>query len=168
VSIQIEKPKSVMKNQFTRTTIGVPEQWLIEAGVGIGLNLAGFVHEVTDHFRSHVIKRHGDLAAHGAATVTDADLARIPDIVKTPDTVIIGAVRRNAVYIIYAKTDAEVTCLYFEQILDSRKNKALRGATFYKVLKPLALDKILGIVTMNGKTDLSKAKIFSPVKFKMS
>jgi hypothetical protein len=106
------------------------------------------VHEVTNHFRNHVIKRHGDWVAHGAATITDRDIERIPDIIATPDTAIIGAVRYDIPYIIYVKAHADTTYLYFEQLLDSRRNKSLRGSTLYKILKPLSLEKIVGIVSI--------------------
>jgi hypothetical protein len=149
---------------FIKISIGSPAPWLIKAAAEAGFNLDGFVHEVTDHFRNHVIKRHGDLAAHGTTAIVDEDLSLIPGIIATPDTAIIGAVRYGIHYIIYAKADVGGNYLYFEQILDSRRNKSLRGSTFYKVLRPLTLEKIIGIVTMNGKTDLSKAKVLSPVK----
>jgi hypothetical protein len=150
--------------QFTKTLIGRPEKWLIEAGAEIGLDLAGLTHEVTNHFKAHVIKRHGDPAKNGRATITDADFLLIPAVVKSPDIAIIGATRGEGLYIIYTKTDAGMTWLYFEQVLDSNRNKALRSGTFYKVTRELSLDEILKTVAMNDKTDVSKAKIFEAIK----
>jgi hypothetical protein len=47
------------------------------------------------------------------------------------------------------KIDAGITYFYFEQIFDSRKNKALRGSTLYKVTRPA----ILSLDTMEeGRT----------------
>jgi hypothetical protein len=144
---------------FSKTVIGKPALWLIEAAASIGLDFTGFFHEVTGHFKTHVIKRHGNPATNGAATITEADFLRIPALIKTPDLAIIGATRRGSLYVIYVKTDAGMTWLYFEQILNSKRNKALRSGTFYKVTKVLSLDDILKIVTMNNKPDVSKAKI---------
>lgn len=60
---------------------------------------------------------------------------------------------------VYAKMESEVTYLYFEEILHGRKNKALRGCTFYKVTRPLKLDDVLKNVSRNDKTDITGAKM---------
>jgi hypothetical protein len=153
-----------MKNQFSRTTIGIPEQWLIEEAAGIGLILAEFVHETTNQFKDHVINRHGNPEIHGAATVTEADFLRIPGIINAPDMAIIGAKRKGKLINAYVKAENKITYLYFEEILESRRNKTLRGCTFYKVTRPLTADDILKKVTRNDKTDISGAKIYKPGK----
>jgi hypothetical protein len=143
-----------MKNQFTRTTIGAPEPWLIEAAASIGLNYAGLIHEITDHFRNHVKKRHGQ----GVLALLDTDFERIPGIVKAPDMAIVGAIRGEAVFNAYAKREDGATYLYYEEVLNSNRNKALRGRTFYKIMKPLDMEGFEKIVTMNEKSDLSRVK----------
>jgi hypothetical protein len=145
---------------FVKTEIGKPGQWLIEAGNAIGLDFSGFVHETTNQFEAHVINRHGDPAIHGSAAVTNEDFSRLLSIIQTPDMAIVGVKRKGAVYIVYVKTEGNITYLYFEQILDSRKNKALRGSTFYKVTRPLSLDEVLKNISRNDKTDITGAKIF--------
>jgi hypothetical protein len=145
---------------FVKTEIGKPGQWLIEAGAAIGLNFSGFVHETTNQFIDHVINRHGDPAVHRAATVTNEDFSRIPGIIQAPDMAIIGAKRKRTLYIVYVKIEAGISYLYFEQILNSRKNKALRGSTFYKVTRPLTLAEILKNVSRNDKTNVTEAKIY--------
>jgi hypothetical protein len=77
---------------------------------------------------------------------------------------IIEAKRKKALYIVYVKVDASITCLYFEQIFDSRKNKALRGSTLYKVTRPLALDEVLKNISRNDKTDVTQAKVYAAGK----
>jgi hypothetical protein len=148
-------------DQFDKTIIGKPEPWLMDAAAAIGLDFAGLTHEITDHFKNHVINRHGDSAKHGAATVTDTDFSRIPGIVKAPDIAIIGAIRWGNLYNVYAKIEAGITYLYFDEVLNSKRNKALRSSTFYKVTRPLSLDEVLTNVIRNEKTDVSKAKIFT-------
>jgi hypothetical protein len=143
---------------FIKTEIGPPERWLIEAAAAIGLDLSGFTHETTNELTSHSMKRHGDPKTHGAAAITEADFEHIPGIIKTPDHAIIGADRKGTLINAYAKADAGSTYLYFEEVLQSRKNKALRGKTLYKVNKPLTLEEFIKIVTMNKKTDISGAK----------
>jgi hypothetical protein len=149
---------------FIKKEIGRPEQWLIEAGAAIGIDFSGLVHEITNQFEDHVINRHGDQAIHGTATVTGDDFSRIPAIIQAPDMAIIGAKRKGTLYIVYIKTEAGITYLYFEQILSSRKNKALRGSTFYKVSRPLLPDEILKNVSRNNKTDITGAKIYMAEK----
>jgi hypothetical protein len=75
-----------MENQFSKTTIGAPEHWIIETAAEISLNLAGFVHETTNQSEDHVINRHGDPTFHGAATITAADFSRIPGALSKPRT----------------------------------------------------------------------------------
>jgi hypothetical protein len=131
---------------------------------GLNLNITGFVHETTNQFKDHVLNRHGDPAFHGAATITAADFARIPGIVQAPDMAIIGAKRKERLINVYVKAETGITYLYFEELLQSRKNKVLRGCTFYKVTRPLTVDDVLKNVTRNDKTDISGAKVYNPVK----
>ena len=139
--------------QFTRTAMGAPEQWLIEAAASIGLDYAGLSHEITNFFLNHVINRHG----HGPMPILKTDIAKIPAIVKAPDMAIIG-IRRKGLFNAYAKRIDGKTFLYFDEVLVSTHNKALRGSTFYTITKPLAMSGFEKIVTMNGKSDLTKAK----------
>jgi len=149
-----------MVNSFEQTLIGKPEQWLIETGAIIQIDFSKLVHEITNEFINHSIKRHGDPKIHGGATITTEDFDRIADIVKTPDFAIIGAMRKKTLMNAYAKIDNGITFLYFEEVLISRRNKALRGKTFYKVTRQLSLDEVLEKVSRTGKTDISKAVIF--------
>jgi hypothetical protein len=144
----------MFKKPFEVTVIGKPEPWLIEAAASIGRDFAGLTHEVTDHFRNHVKKRHGQ----GATAILETDFEGIPGIVKTPDTAIIGAVREGTLINVYAKRESGTTYLYFEEVLDSNRNRALRSRTFYKIIKPLDQEGFEKIVTMNEKTDISGAK----------
>ena len=112
----------------------------------------------------HSVKRHGDPKIHGTATITSTDFDFIPGIVKAPDYAIIGAVRKGTLVNAYAKIDNGVTYLYFEDVLNGRRNKALRGKTLYKVTRPLSLDEFLKNVSRNGKTDVSKAGVLDTGK----
>jgi hypothetical protein len=104
---------------FVKTEIGKPEPWLVEAAVSIGLDYSGLTHEITNHFKNHVINRHG----HGPMPVLEADIAKIPDIVKAPDMAIIG-IRRKGLFNAYAKRISGETFLYFDEVLNSTHNKA--------------------------------------------
>jgi len=147
-------------NQFNKTVIGEPAQWLIETAADAGLDYSGLFHETTNELTGHSMKRHGDRNVHGAATITGTDFSSIPEIVKAPDYAVIGAIRKKTLINAYAKIYINITYLYFEDVLKSRKNKALRGKTLYKVTRPLSLKEFLNNVSRNGKTDMSKAAVF--------
>ena len=149
---------------FEKIPICKPEQWLIKAGIFIGLNFSELTHEITNEFKNHSIKRHGDYKLHGTATVTTADFDQISCIVKNPDYAIIGAIRKEVLINAYAKIISSITYLYFEDILKSRRNKAMRGKTLYKVTKPLSFDEFFNNVSRNKKTDILKAWIYNSQK----
>jgi hypothetical protein len=141
-------------SNFETKKIGKPQQWLIEAAAEIGLDFAGLTHEITNHFITHVISRHGK----GHLAITEKDFDKIPGIVETPDLAIIGAFRKGIPINAYAKRDERATYLFFEEVLNSKRNKALRGRTFYKLIKPLDMENFEKIITMNGITDLTGVK----------
>ena len=149
---------------FEVKQIGKPEKWLIEAAASIGLDFTKLTHEITNDFINHSIKRHGDPRKHGAAAITMTDFDCIPGIVKSPDHAIIGCIRNESLINAYAKIDSGMTYLYFEAVLMSRKNKALRGKTLYKITRPLSLNEILRNVSGNEKTDITSARILTMIK----
>jgi hypothetical protein len=67
--------------------------------------------------------------------IAEKDYKKLSAIVKSPDLAIIGATRRNKVFNAYAKRMDWETFLYFDEVMDSKHNKALRGSTFYKIKK---------------------------------
>ena len=70
---------------------------------------------------------------------------------------IIGAIREGILFNAYAKRFDKETYLYFDEVLNSTHNKALRSRTFYKITKILDMEGFLKIVTMNEKSDISRA-----------
>ena len=141
-------------NTFTKKIIGKPEKWLIEAAASIGLDFSMLSHETTNFFKNHVMKRHGN----DPLKITESNFDKIPIIVKAPDMAVIGAIRGGIIFNAYAKRDAGETYLYFDEVIDSNRNKALRSRTLYKVAKKLDMDGFVKIIIMNEKTDLTKAK----------
>jgi hypothetical protein len=141
-------------NIFNKIVITKPQEWLIEAALSIGLDYSGLSHEVTIFFLEHVIKRHNQ----GNLAITEGDYKKLLGLVKAPDLAIIGATRGKKTFNAYAKRTGGETYLYFDEVMDSKRNKALRGSTFYKIRKQLDMDGFIGIITMNGKSDVSKAK----------
>jgi len=148
-------------SRFDKVTIGKAEKWLVDAAKKVGLDIDGFKHEITNDFVSHVRKHHAHEkfeAERGQVAIKEADFGRIPKLIKAPDYAIVGARRDNKNFLIYAKKTADGTMLYFEEILAGRKNRALRGKTLFKIKGDIDEKKLASIVTLNGKTDISRAK----------
>jgi hypothetical protein len=124
-------------NKLIINPIGKPEKWLIEAAWGIGLDFSKLTHETTDELIRHSMKRHGDPKVHGAAAIVLSDFERIPDIIKRPDHAVIGALRKGSLLNAYVKIYEGATFLYFEDVLQSRRNKALRGKHFIGLISRL-------------------------------
>ena len=150
---------------FEKTVIGEPEQWLVEAAAEIGLNFAGLAHEVTDNFVTHCKKQHGDTKlekARGQLPIVSADIERIPDIVKSPDCVIIGIKKYGQMFNAYLKNlkkGANGAVIYYEEVLNSKKNKALRSKTMYKKMGTVSDEIFVKIVSNNANTDISGTKM---------
>jgi hypothetical protein len=146
---------------FIKSKLGKPEKWLLEAAFAIELDLSELTHEMTSDFFTHSLKRHGNPSLHGAATIITTDFDLIPNIIKDPDYVIIGAIRNKKLINAYAKIKNNITYLYFEEVLISRRNNALRGKTFYKVTKKLTFDDFCRNVSRNDKTNISNGIILN-------
>jgi hypothetical protein len=148
--------------QFTKTVIGTLDPWLIEAAATIGLDLTGLIHEVTNYFVNHGIKRHGGTEtekAQGQLPVTLSDIERIPEIVKAPDCTIIGIKRHGETLIAYSKKLETGTAIYYEEVLNSKKNKSLRSKTMFIKMGTVSNETFLKIITTNAHTDISGAKM---------
>jgi hypothetical protein len=138
-------------NILITTPIGSPAPWLIEAAASIGLDYSRLIHAITNHFRNHAMNRHPDLKP--------GDFENIPKIIAGPDTAIIGALRCGALHNVYVKRLAGVTFFYVDEVLDSRKNKLLRGVTLFKTRREKTLEEVIAIVAGNERTDITKSKI---------
>jgi len=147
---------------FEKKVIGKPERWLIEAAKTAGLDISALAHEVTNYFIDHSIKRHGNAETErnqGQMPVTIADFNLIPDIVKTPDCAIINVKRNRDILIAYSKKIGMDTVMYYEEVLNSKRNKALRSKTIYKKMGTVKKDVFLKIVSNNAHTDISQIKM---------
>jgi hypothetical protein len=91
--------------------------------------------------------------------ITPTDIALIPDIVERPDYAIIGIKRKNETLIAYSKKYEHNTAVYYEEVLNSKKNKALRSKTIYKKMGNVSKETFLNIVSSNAHTDVSHIKI---------
>ena len=141
-------------HSLIKTVIGKPAQWLIDAATSVGLDYSKLYHEITIYFLQHVKKRH----TQGNLAITEKDIKKLPVIIRNPDMAVIGAIRGKKIFNAYAKRMDEETYLYYDEVLNSNHNKALRGSTFYKIKKELDMDGFIKIITMNRKSNVLKAK----------
>ena len=149
-------------NELEVTKIGEPELWLIEAAASIGFDFTGLTHEVSNYFVNHGVNKHGNEAAEkarGQLPITSTDTDRIPDIVKRPDAAIIGIKRHGETLIAYSKKFGDGTIIYYEEILNSKKNKALRSKTIFKKMGTVSIETFLKIIANNAHTDVSNIKM---------
>jgi hypothetical protein len=149
-------------NQFSTYTLGKPHKWLIDAAAELNIDISLSEHEVSNYFINHSINRHGNQkieTAQGQLPITEDDIAFISAIVRSPDYAIIGIKRNNERLIAYAKYFESWTAIYYEEILNSRKNKALRSKTMYKKMGLVSKKVFIKIVSNNAHTDLSDIKI---------
>jgi len=158
---KLEKFKNLRK-----WSIGKAAQWLIEHVKEVGININGFEHEITDYFINHVLKEHGNSEkekARGQVAIKEDDFEKISSIVENPDHAMIGAKREGKDVLYYVKKMNDGTTLYVEDVLNSNQNKSLRGRTLFKRINDINKRKLINIVSMNKATDISEAKIVSPV-----
>ncbi len=149
-------------NEFKKTTIGKPAQWLIEAAAEIGLDVSGLAHEVTNSFIDHVFKQHGNEKserARGQIAVTQDDIAKIPGIVKEPDYAIIGIRRDGETLIAYSKKYENNTAIYYEEVLTGKKNKSLRSKTMFIKIGDMSNEAFINIAGNHAHVDMSGVKI---------
>jgi hypothetical protein len=79
--------------KLQKIPMGKVEKWLVDEAKKVGLDIDGFEHEITNHFVNHVMKEHGDEkaeATQGQIAIKKEDFEKIPDIVKSPDYVMVG------------------------------------------------------------------------------
>jgi len=154
-------------NQLEKWKIGKAEKWLVDHAKDIGIDIDGLNHVITNDFKAHVKKRHGDPAKEepqGQISVEENDYEYLPEVVKNPDRVILGAKNRQGLNVLnYAKKTDKGTIFYAEELLKSKKNNELRGKTMI-IRKKDTDDKLFKhFASNNGKNYLSQIKIIGPV-----
>ena len=98
-----------------------------------GLNLEGYVHNISNTDIWHIFDRHGKEKEklRGQEPITDEDILKIPEITKNYDKVSVDSVKSESRDIIKYEKQMGNTYYYFESV-GGKKNKTLRPKTFYK------------------------------------
>jgi hypothetical protein len=158
-----EKERQEKLNNFRKWSVGKAAEWLVDHAMKKGIDIRGFEHEISNYFINHVLKEHGNPErekARGQIAINEDDFDKISDIVENPDYAMIGAKRDGKDVLYYVKNMDDGTTLYVENVIN---NKGLLGKTMFKRVKNINKDNFKNIVSMNNRTDVSKAKIVSPV-----
>ena len=161
-----EKERQGKIRHLKKWSIGKASRWLVSHANEAGIDIDGFEHEITDYFKNHVLKEHGNSKkekAKGQIAINENDFEKISDIVENPDHVMIGAKRDGKDVLYYVKKMTDGTILYVENVINNEDNKRLLGKTMFKRGKDVNKDKFKNIISMNNRTDISKAKIVNPV-----
>lgn len=147
--------------KFERKPQGKVADWFVDIAKQSGFDFSGYEHETTNHFENHVLKEHGKGNENDPANVPveQKDFDRIKDIIDSPDFIAFGVKREGEDRVIYAKSFDDGTTLYFEEILDGKKNKKLRGKTMFKRTDKVTGEKLKKILSSNRKNDVSEMKI---------
>ncbi len=92
---------------------------------GLGLNLAGFSHDVDAHAIRHIRKQHGNPAreeARGQLAISDADFEAIPDIIANAEYLVTGGKNNLGQPVIgYVTKLADGSFAYLEEVRTGRK-----------------------------------------------
>jgi len=153
-----------VNNRLKKTSLGKVEKWLAGEARKVGLDIDGFEHEITNEFVNHVTNRHGNAkseAAYGQVAIMKSDFDKIPELVRKPDFLVVGATRNDKDILVYARKMLDGTTLYIEEVLSGKNNRTLRGKTMYKRKGDISEKNLEIVIKQNGKTDLSNAKIIS-------
>lgn len=117
-------------------------------------------HLVDAYALRHIFKKHGHAQTEkgrGQIAVTQQDIVRLPSIVQTPDTLILGTkTRLGKDGIIYLKRFQDCVMLYLEEV--RHKRKELAAVSLWKYPATMNADRILSALDLYAHGD-SRNKI---------
>ena len=165
-------------NQFIRETVALGkkpqkepmkklsyrdvEPYLIKIARKNGIDLNDVIHVITDEFILKQEGHHGD-AVHeknrGNASYSSDDLKKIPSMTESPDILLTGIKRegQNPDHIAYVQNENNGSHIFIERFFPDKKE--LRSTSFYNRPMQTTKEKLLKILGVNKKTDLSKSII---------
>ena len=147
------------KEQFIKLNLSPASDWLIKKEKEVGIDISGYMHQITTDFMKHTLNNHGDEKSEeqrGNIAITEDDFTNIQSVFEKPDLVVFGLRRKNEDMIIYTKKLEDGTTVYMEEILSSKKNQALRSKTMYKSKNEISIEKLEKILRENKQNDCSK------------
>jgi len=139
-----EKERQEKLNDFRKWSVGKASEWLVDHAKEIGIDIKGFEHEISNYFKNHVLKEHGNPErekARGQIAVNEDDFEKIAGIVENPDHAMIGAKRDGKDVLFYTKKMDDGTIIYVEDVIKNKDNKGLLGKTMFKKVNDVTKDK---------------------------
>ncbi|KAB0665567.1 hypothetical protein F6V25_07535 [Oryzomonas japonica] len=116
------------KSEHRSAKIGNVQAWLAAEAGSSGVNIDGYHHSIDTFAIRHILKRHGDVVSEkkrGLVAVTNEDITSIPEIIATPDKVVLGARnKRNQDVIVYVKTMPDGSTMYIDEVRVGKKELA--------------------------------------------
>jgi hypothetical protein len=164
--LELIKKWDKKSNSFEKISIGKAAEWLVDCTKEAGLDIDGLEHIITNQFKSHVLNEHGDPEKErlrGQIAVNEDDFEKLLDIIDKPDRAIIGVKRSGKDVIYYIKKMDDGTIFYLEEIINSKNNQWLLSKTMFKRKRDISDYKLIKIISMNNRTNVSKARIVNPV-----
>jgi hypothetical protein len=104
--IHLEERQGVKRPQEPLEKIPVKkvDPWIVKNAGDIGIHIDGYTHEISNYFIRHVLKTHGDEKTEldrGNLPIRDVDLERIPEMIASPDYVVLGGKKKGIEKILY-------------------------------------------------------------------
>lgn len=94
------------KEQFIKLNLSPASDWLIKKEKEVGIDISGYMHQITTDFMKHTLNNHGDEKSEeqrGNIAITEDDFTNIQSVFEKPDLVVFGLRRKNEDMIIYTK-----------------------------------------------------------------
>lgn len=124
----------------------------------------GFTHTADVYAVRHAFKKHGDEAAErarGQVPITDAEIARIPEILAAPDAYILGAKSKIGRDLVgYVKVQDDGTALYIEEVRTGKNRLAMTSIRKYPAAKNAT--EAIRSVLLNVRNDGGDVRIIYP------
>ena len=112
-------------NARQKVKIGKVDDKLSNEAKKAGFNIEGYEHDIDVSGVKHAFNEHGNAAKEaqqGQIAVTDNDIKKIPDIIKSYDSVKFGEKDRSGMdLIVYSKKMTDGTTIYVEEIRTGKK-----------------------------------------------
>ena len=129
--------------------------WIVEAAKNNGLDIEGYTHVIDGSAVRHTINRHSNEAverSRGQLPISEADFDRIPEIIDSPDRVVLGTkTGGHKDQIGYLKRLEDGTTLYLEEVRTGKKELATVSMRKYPAAKDF--DAITDTLPSNARSD---------------
>ncbi|OUO94740.1 hypothetical protein [Cloacibacillus sp. An23] len=141
------------------------QQWLSDTVLqSRGLDIAGYRHCIDTSSVRHIFKQHGDEKSErsrGQIPVTENDLLKIPEVIASPDFIVLGTKNRiGNEGIIYVKNMPNGSTFYVEEVRGKNKKQLVTDTMWIKAGTSDA-DSIRNTPTLYARSDTGTIDIIA-------